>query len=145
MTMNNLSKYGIAILLLLLAYGTGRYLQPNKIETRTETVIKEIEVVKRDVEIIKKKKTSPDGTIEEEETTRDKSTETRDKNQTDKSQTIVTNEKSKWRLYGQAGYSFRDKDYVYGGGFEKRYMGPVSLGLWGNNKEQAGFSVSIEF
>lgn len=143
--MNNLSKLGIAAILLLLAYGTGRYLQPAKVEIITETIIKEVEVIKRDIETIKKKKTSPDGTVEEEETTRDKSTETRDKDQTDKSRSIVANDKSQWRIRGDIGYDLKNKDGVYGVGFEKRYMGPVSLGMWFNNKEHAGFSTSIEF
>lgn len=143
--MNNPSKLGLAALLLLLSYATGRYLQPARVETKTEIVVKEVEVIKRDIERIKKKKTNADGSTEEEETTRDRSTENRNKDQSDRTSTVVTNEKPQWRLYGQAGYSFKDQDYVYGAGFEKRYMGPVSLGLWGNNKETAGLSVSVEF
>lgn len=143
--MTNRNKLIAVVILIGLAYAVGRYLQPNKVEVITETVIKEVEVIKRDIEIIKEKETRKDGTIVERETTRDKSTETRDKDQTDKSRSIVSNEKSQWRVRGDVGYSFRDKDNVYGGGFEKRYMGPVSLGMWLNNKEQAGFSASFEF
>lgn len=143
--MTNRNKLIAVVILIGLAYAVGRYLQPNKIEVITETIIKEVEVIKRDIEIIKEKETRKDGTIVERETTRDKSTETRDRDQKDKSHSIVSNEKPQWRVRGDVGYSFRDKDNVYGIGFEKRYMGPISLGLWGNNKEQAGFSASFEF
>jgi len=143
--MTNRNKIIVVIVLIVLAYGVGRYLQPAKIETRTETVIKEVEVTKKDVEIIKKKKTNTDGSIEEEEITRDKSTETRNKNEQTRSETVVENLKPQWRIRGEVGYDFKNNDNVYGAGFEKRWMGPVSVGLWGNNKQQAGLSASIEF
>lgn len=127
--MNNRNKLILIGLALLLAYGIGRYLQPAKIETRTETIVKEVEVIKRDVEIIKKKKTNPDGTTEEEEITRDKSTETRDKDQKERTEHLVENQKSQYRIRGGIGYDLSDKSQQYVIGGEKRFWGPVSLGL----------------
>jgi len=141
----NKNKLIIGIILLGLAYSVGRYFQPARVEVKTETVIKEVEVIKRDVEIIKKKKTNKDGSIEEEEITRDKSTETTSKDQTDKSHSITENQKPQWRVYGQAGYDTNSKEYLYALGAEKRYLGPISVGAWGNNKQTVGLSVSVEF
>jgi len=138
-------KYGIICIVILTAYAFGRYLQPAKIETKTETIVKEVEVIKRDVEIIKERETRTDGTVIEKEITRDKSTESRDTNKKDQSESLIESSPPQMRLRADVGFSFRDKDYIYGIGFEKRYIGPISFGLWGNNKEQAGISLSIEF
>ena len=144
-TVMNRNNIIILVVLVGLAYATGRYLQPAEIETRTETIVKEVEVIKKDVEIIKKKRTNTDGSIEEEEITRDRSTESTSRDKENRTESIVSNQKSQWKMYAQAGYDFNNKDNVYGLGVEKRYLGPISLGVWGNNKQTAGLSVSVEF
>lgn len=117
------------VVIAALSYGIGRYLQPAKVEIKKEEVIREVEVIKRDVKIIEREIKRPDGTIEKERIEEDKSTNTTKKDTESKESSVVTNEKPQYRVRGGAGYDFNDKNMQYVIGGEKRFMGPLSLGL----------------
>lgn len=135
----------IVLVLMLLAYAGGRYLQPAEIQIQKEEIIKFKEIVKKDVIVIRKETKLPDGTVIVEETTTDKSTISSNKDIANKESTTVENVKSQWKVNALAGYDVRDKDMVYGLEVQKRFIGPVSLGAFGTNKQQIGISIGIEF
>lgn len=136
-------KLLLSILVALgLGYGVGRHLQPAKIETKT----KEIEVIKHDIKTVTKIVERPDGTKETVIVVDDKTVEDRTK----ESSTVVVNTKPQYRLRGGFGYDVERKGMEYSGGFEKRFWGPLSLGvearLDGNSKLQGGeVTASWEF
>lgn len=126
----NLKNGIIAVLVLVgLGYGVGRYLQPAKIETVTKEVIKEVEVTKKDVITVIEETKDKDGNIKKTTTITDKTVVNKAKEETKDSKTVVINQKPQWRVNASAGYDFKEKEPQYGLGFEKRYMGPLSLGL----------------
>lgn len=125
--------YIIAIILIgLLGYATGRYIQPAKVETH------EIQVVKQEVRTITKEITSPDGTITKEVTNETVSEKDNSKD------SKVNNVKSQWKAQALVGL---DSDFksLYGIDVEHRFIGPVSAGAWVNTNREFGISVSLEF
>lgn len=131
--MNLLTKIGLTILLLGVAFGVGRYTAPsNKTNTNETNTTTETRVIEREI-------TRPDGTKEKEKVTENiKETEK-------KSTTIVENKKPDWKANLLGGYSFTEKKIVYGASIEKRYLGPISLGVWGNTQNTYGVSIGLEF
>ncbi len=129
-------KYGLGIIILLIGigYGIGRYIQPAKIVTKTEIVVKE------HVHTVTVTVTKPDGT----KTTT--TTQDDDKSTKDKSSTVTTQDKPSWKVAGLAGLSLNSLTTpVYGGQIERRIIGPVSVGVWGLTNSTGGVLLSIEF
>jgi len=142
--MNMYAKFAIVALLMTgLGYAFGRYMQPAEIQIKREEVVKEVEVVKRDVVTVEKIIKRPDGTVETEKRTEDKSTETVNKDTKSKEASVVVNLKPQWKAQGLVGLS-KDGE-VYGAGIERRIIGPVFMGAWGNTAKQVGISLSVEF
>lgn len=131
-----MKKRTIALIFLsaiAVSYSVGRYLQPEKV------VVKEVEVIKRDVKTVVKTIKQPDGTIIRERTTEDKT-------QTNKSnETVVTNQGSKVRINAIAGWSFEHKKEIYGLMVQKDILGPISVGVFGMSDKTIGVTVGISF
>lgn len=126
----NLKTGVIAVVVLLgLGYGAGRYLQPADIKTEIKEVVKEVEVVKKDVitKIIERKNT--DGSITKETVITDKTTIDKESEKKRDEVVAIINQKPQYRISGGAGFDFKEKEPQYVIGFEKRFWGPVSLGL----------------
>lgn len=123
-----------AILLVLLGYGAGRYLQPAKVVTKTEVVVHDhIHTVTITI-------SKPDGT----KTT----TTTTDNNSVidDKTSTVITNSKPQWKVAGLAGLNISNlSSPIYGAQIERRIIGPISVGVWGLTNSSGGISLSLEF
>lgn len=118
----------ITIVFALAGYSAGRFFTKPQVVTKTVEVIKEVEVVKRDVKTVIKEIVRPDGTKETRTVIKDRTKE-ETRTETDRStQTKVTN-LPQFRIRSGFGYDFISKQSYYPVGFEKRFWGPVSLGL----------------
>lgn len=128
------------IFCLGLGYGAGRYLQPAKVETK----IKEVEVIKHDIKTVTHTVTKPDGSTDTTIVQVDKSTEDKSK----ESQTTISNAKPNWLISATAGKS-EGRDLLtnptYGLVVQKRFMGPIYLGAYGNNNKEFGLALGMEF
>ena len=128
----------------LLSYATGRYMQPAKVVTKIVTETKEIVVVKNDVQTVTHEVDHPDGTVEKTTTTVDKSQETIAKeSRTDIEQT-KTNQKPQWLIGAQLTPQSGPLGPVYGAEVQRRIIGPIFVGAFGNTNRTVGLSVSIE-
>lgn len=135
----------ITIVMAAVAYASGRYMTEPTIITKNVEVIKEVEVVKRDVRTVIKEVTSPDGTRQVDTVIEDK---TRERTRTDSdrsNETIVTNEKPQWKVGVSARTKIFDLVPVYGGTVERRIIGPIFVGINGWTDSSFGISVGLEF
>lgn len=128
----NLAKLSVIILALAAAYGYGRYMQPPK------EVIKEVEVVKKDVRTVTRVITQPDGTVIKERTKEDKTI-------TEKEKSSTTEARALWKVSVMAGYNLKDKEPEYALSAQKNVLGPMSLGLYGTNRGTVGLVLGYEF
>jgi hypothetical protein len=135
-----LTKLSIVLVALVIGYAVGRHLQPAKIETRE--VVKEVEKIKRDVVIVEKKITRPDGTIVEEKTTTDKS-----KSETSKSsdkRTVVSN-RNNWLVGAGIEGQISELTPVYRFEVQRRILGPILVGASARTDGYVGAILSVEF
>lgn len=119
----------VGVLLLSVGYGVGRFLQPAIVKIKKEEVIKEVEVVKKDIVVVEKETRLPDGTIIVDRRTEDKSTESTKKDTSKKEDSVVVMQKAQYRVRGGVGFDFDAKSAQYSVGGEKRFWGPLSLGV----------------
>ena len=137
----NLKLWSLSLLsVAALAYATGRYFQPAKIEIKE--VVKEIEVIKKDVRTVIREVVKTDGSKETVTVIEDKSKETSKKESS--KETIITNAKPQWRVQGLADLTTLASP-VYGVGIERRILGPIFVGGFVKANREYGVSVSLEF
>lgn len=141
-------KYKVLLVVgvAVAGYAFGRYAQPAKVEIKTETVIKEVTVEKKNVVTEIKEIKHPDGTTETNTKITDL-TNTINKNTSDsKSESTTTYSRPQWKV--QALLSPQMSPVfgpIYGLDVERRILGPISVGAWGNVDKKFGISASIEF
>lgn len=136
------NHYIIIGILLLVAFGAGRWLSPEKVVTKTVTVEVEKTNTKQDSVVIKV--TKPDGTITETTTTK---TETETvTNTNNKTESIVQGKKSSLNLSALAGINVINPSggIIFGGHISKPILGPISIGIFGMSDGRAGLSVGIQ-
>lgn len=127
------------LVLLLVGYGVGRYLQPAEVRTEIKEVEKQVVKTKNNVVTVVKEVTNKDGTSTKETTITDR-TETVDSTKKSKEEhTEIVATKPQYRIRGGAGYDFKDNAPQYVAGFEKRFWGPLSLGLDATVKSNMDF------
>lgn len=117
-------------------YGVGRYLQPARIEIKKE----QVEVIKKDIKVVERIVTRPDGTTEKETVTEDKTLsqkETLD-------QSLVVNKKPNWKASGLAGLDISESQF-YGVQVERRILGPFFVGAMVTTNKTIGLSIGMEF
>lgn len=133
-----MTKIGLGIAALAIAFACGRFLTPTKIEERE--VVKE--VVKTEKEYITTEVKKPDGTTI-------KVVEVRDKQETAKEETkekIVINEKPKYKVAIIPKYSFDKKDITYSGSASMRVAGPIFVGVYIDpSRRELGIPITLEF
>lgn len=135
---------GGGLVLLLVGYGVGRHLQPAEVRTEIKEVEKQVVKTKNNVVTIVKETTNKDGTTTKETTITDKTeiVDSTKKSSESKSETIAL--KPQYRIRGGAGYDFKDNSPQYVLGGEKRFWGPLSLGLDATVKSNMEFkSVNV--
>lgn len=128
-----------------LGYATGRYAQPAKVVIQTKEVVKTVTVVQHDTVTVVKEVKHPDGTTETDTTITDKDKDTTSDSDTKTASETITNLKPQWKAGVQAGYNFSSFQKVYGAQIDRRILGPLFIGAWGNSDHAGGVSVSIEF
>lgn len=129
----------------LACYAFGRYAQPAKIQIKTETVVKEVQVEKRNVVTETREIKHTDGTIETETKTTDLTKVSTKESSDSKTSETVTYNKPQWKVQALLAPQTGPVGPLYGLDVEKRLLGPISVGAWGNTDRKFGASVSIEF
>lgn len=133
------------VIVLTIGYAFGRYVQPAKVETRTVTVNHEVEVVKHDVVTVTKEVTTPDGTKTVTTTVTDKTKEETHKDSSNETKTVTDYSKPQWKANAFVSPSNATTGHVYGVSFERRLIGPVFVGIYGNVDRSFGGTVGLEF
>lgn len=135
----------IALLLIVIGYALGYYTLPQKVVTQTVTEVKTVTVIQHDVQTVTKEIIKPDGTKEIDTVTTDKSVDTsKSEEKIDKTK-IVEIGKPQWKANVQFSPKETKYAYVYGVQIERRILGPVFLGVFGNMDRTLGVSVGLEF
>lgn len=140
-------KYSLltALIIGLVGYAIGRYMQPAEVITKQVEVVKEIEVVKRDVKTVIKEVVRPDGS-KETVTTIDENTRERTRRESDvKTEVVQSPAKPQWEAGVMVKASLNNIIPVYGIQVERRILGPFSVGVQGWSDTTAGVSLNIEF
>lgn len=145
-------RYQILLIVVVLAggFGLGKYTQPTKVVTKTETVVKTVTVDHTNVVTVTKEVDKPDGTKEINTTTTDKSEVSTNTQSDEKTDKTVTNSKAQWRVDGLYGTQLGSttglaNGPVYGVGVERRILGPVWAGVQGNSDKRVALTVGFEF
>lgn len=143
------NKYYIigGIILLLLAYGYGRYMQPAEVITKTETLVKEIVKTQKEKRTIKKIITRPDGAKEEIYIDEEIDVAEKSKEEHKKSEKIVINKKPQWKASALAIQKDGDEfgKITYGAIIERRIFGSLFIGVNANQDKDIGLSIGMEF
>lgn len=150
-------KLCVVLILVLVAYAFGRYMQPHKVEYQKEVVevIKEVKV--KDKQIAKKNDRQtktvitkyPDGKIVKEVYEVNKDVIFLDKKESSKKETettekeikIVDPSKPNWKIQAITTFDISE----YGVGVERRILGPIFIGIYGKNTNEYGATLSVEF
>jgi hypothetical protein len=132
-------------LTLIVGAAMGRYLTPEKVVTKTVTQIQKVDVVHTNVVTITKTIKQPNGTIETDTTTVDKSVDQTNTNTTSETSKTVTRDNPQWHVSGDFSSSSSLPYYIYGAKIERRILGPIFLGAFGNANRQFGASIGLEF
>lgn len=144
--MNDYVKIAIGVLVAAgLGYAFGRYAQPARVEIKKEIEVREKEKTTHDTIVTEKEIHRPDGTIEKEKKTEDKTTNSSSTDTKEKTSKVVVSEKPQWKAGVLAGYDLIGIKPVYGAQVEKRILGPISAGVWGTTQSTVGASLSLEF
>lgn len=136
----NAKTLAISIVVLVgLGYGVGRYLQPAEVKTEIKEVVKEVQVEKKDVVTIIKERKNTDGSVTTETVITDKTTIASETEKSREEISEVINIKPQYRIRAETGYDFDTKNPQYTIGAEKRFWGPLSLGLSGTVDQSMEF------
>lgn len=151
MAISNKTVVILVIVTAAVAFGTGRWLAPTKVETKTVERVVERRVVVTDVDRkeITKKVQKPDGTTETvtEIVDRSKIKEDTDKVSDSKTTTVTERDRTSLLVRGMIGANLSSwsSGPEYGIGVDRRVLGPVWLGAYGFSSGRAGVAVSISF
>lgn len=141
-------KYYIigGFLLFAAGLGTGYYVMPSKIVTKTNTVTQTQDVIHYKVNTVTVTKELPTGE-KDTTTTTTNNTVVNDKTTTDtKSSTVTTYAKPQWKVSAMAGLGSNNLALpIYGAEVQKRLLGPIFVGAWGNSNKEGGISLGLEF
>lgn len=136
-----------AIILVVMGYAFGRYMQPAKVEVKEVEVVKQVTTENKNIVVTQVETVNKDGTKTIKTVTEDKSTTKVQENRTTESDKITSSQKPQWKVSGLAGVKIDDlkSRLVYGAAVERRILGPVFVGVWGNTERMAGVTVGLEF
>lgn len=127
--MSNIKIWLLYAVLIPLGITVNRYLHPAEVRTEIKEVEKQVVKTRTNVVTQIKETTNKDGTVTKETVITDK-TEIVDSTKKSKEEhTEIIALKPQYRIRGGAGYDFKDSSPQYVVGGEKRFMGPLSLGL----------------
>jgi len=148
-TLNIQTRYEILIVIavLVVGYGFGKYGQPQKVVTKTDTVTKTVYVDHVNTVTVVKEVDKPDGEKDIDTTTTDTSVVDNNSTTTATTDKTVTNSKAQWRVEGLYGPQISSSTVgpVYGVGVERRILGPIWAGAEGTTDHRVSLKVGIEF
>lgn len=135
----------IGLLLLVIGLALGRYYTPEKVVTKTVIQTNTVEVTHDHVVTVVKEVTALNGTKTKTTTTIDLSVINSNTDSTTQTQKTVTRDNPQWKTSVQFSSSSVLPDYLYGVTVERRIIGPVFIGVFGNANRQFGASIGMEF
>jgi hypothetical protein len=141
------TKYRIIgiILLIAIAFAVGRYLTPTKIVTKTNTITVNHDIIHDHVTTVVVTKELPNGEKDTTTTTTDNTVVDDKTNANASTSTTISNVKPQWKVQALAGLNGNNITVpVYGADIERRIIGPISAGLYGNSNKEVGLSISLE-
>jgi hypothetical protein len=128
--MNSLiTKVGISIVALAIAFATGRFMTPEKVITQDR--------IKTEVEYITREVKTPDGTVIKEVIRKDVIEKEKLK--------LVESKKPDYKVSLLPKYSLDTKEITYGASVEKRLAGPIFGGIYADSQKNIGLVISLEF
>lgn len=143
----------IAVIALIVAFASGRWLAPTKIKTVVQTVTVETKTTNQDANSHEKKIVTetdkPDGTKTIITTvTQDSDTKTIATDNTSSSTTSskeIDRSSSRTNIYALGGLHFGDNQPVYGAMVSRDVVGPISIGVFGFSNLTFGAAVGVSF
>jgi hypothetical protein len=142
--MNIQVKYVVIIIIVSAIAGgivTKRYIKPQEV---IKTQVVDHDVIKDRIITIVKEIDNPDGTKEKTTTTTDDRTSVDDKNTT--TTDIKAPIPKQWLVSAGVGLDAKDNfNKIYQLNVNRRILGPIYVGIWGNTNQSAGLSVGFEF
>lgn len=137
----------IGLVILVVGYAFGRYASPQKVVTKIEFQTDITKTNEKDHTTTQTTIIKPDGTkiVINQDETQDiikQQTEIQEKFYQD-----IQNSKPNWKVSAlvQKEHDRTISNLVYGAHVEKRFIGPVFLGAYGNTASDFGLSLGIEF
>jgi uncharacterized protein HemX len=154
-------------------YAFGRFSAPDRVEVREVVKVVEKEDTRAREQVIaltqqletlkrhtrREETTLPDGTrhvVEETKTERTADTRTvtdatkeshtvKESTRETVKESLTVRSRPDWRVSGLVGVDLPTLTPTYGAQVDRRILGPLSLGLWGNSARQVGIAISMEF
>lgn len=163
--MQKKTKIILGAVAALFLVALGRFTAPEKVVIETQIVEKKTEEKKEDTKTKRDKKTKkiiteitfPDGRkevrteiVEDTSTTRETEKETNtDVVRNENTTKTVTSRSDRLRLSALVGADLRNginlETPVFGAHIDKRFLGPITIGLWGLSNRSGGVSLGLEF
>lgn len=141
-------KYYIigGLILFAAGLGTGFYLMPSKVVVKTNTVTQTQDIIHDHIITVTKTVVLPNGEKQTTTTTTNNSV-INDKSSTQIQSSSVTNYgKPQWKVSAMAGLGANNLTLpIYGAEVQKRLLGPIFVGAWGNSNREGGLSLGLEF
>lgn len=111
------------------------------VSKKDETKTVEKEVVKNKIITKIVEKYHMDGSVDRDIVIDDGSVIERDK----KTDIIIASKPSDWYIHGSAGIRAHYLERVYSLGVDRRILGPIWLGIYGNTQEEVGLRIGMQF
>jgi hypothetical protein len=135
----------IVVLSLLIGAGSSYYFSPTKVVTKFVTQVQIKDVIHTNVVTVTKTIKQPNGAVETDTTKTDLSI-TNDQSQTvAESDKSVTRKESDWKASVQFSSSSTLPEYLYGASIDRKLLGPIYIGAFGNASRVFGAEVGISF
>lgn len=136
-----MSKYIAIIVLVIVAYASGRYMSPEKVRVETVTVEVTKEVAKKEKKTVKIKE-NIDGSKETVIVTDTETDEKSHSNSQMDTKEVING--SKFNISVLAGTSV-PVNMVFGVSANKAILGPITAGAWGLSNGTVGLSLGLNF
>lgn len=131
------------IIIIVIAFYSGRYTAPSKTETKTVEI--EVEKIQEHQDKIVIEKVNKDGS--KETITRVITDRNKDTIKGSEETKIVENKKSPLNVYAMGGIDITNpaNGFIVGAHVSKQLLGPVSIGVFGFSNKTVGVSVGMSF
>jgi hypothetical protein len=130
------------IVLVVVSYSVGRYMSPEKIKTEIKTVEVEKVVTKTErkrIHITEDEEGMMDALIIIDSSTQEN---THENSFAEEKEVIIRDD---YNVSIMAGAGLPYTNPVFGASIQKRFIGPVTLGVWGLSNKTGGVSIGLNF